>query len=170
MLVRHRKRSLDSPELNITAFLNLMVVLIPFLLLSAAFSQLSILELYLPVKTEGLDQLDKKKERPQFEIILLENQLILNEKKTGLIVSFPALKGGDINITAMQDVLVKIKARYPEISQIFILASDKISYEKLVVVMDNARAIVVNINGKPSLRELFPDIALGAVPDEFKKK
>lgn len=170
MLVRHRKRSIEPPELNITAFLNLMVVLIPFLLMSAAFSQLSILELYLPLKTDGLDKVDKKNERPQFEIILLADRLIVNEKKTGPVVNLPALKDGHLNITGMQDALVKIKARYPEISQIFILASDKISYEKLVSVMDNARAIVVNISGEPSLRELFPDISLGAVPAEFKKK
>lgn len=39
-------------ELNITAFLNLMVILIPFLLITAAFSRFAILELicHLPVK------------------------------------------------------------------------------------------------------------------------
>ncbi|MCW4212751.1 MAG: biopolymer transporter ExbD, partial [Candidatus Thiodiazotropha lotti] len=40
-------------ELNITAFLNLMVILIPFLLITAAFSRFSIIELYLPPASEG---------------------------------------------------------------------------------------------------------------------
>ncbi|PUB80977.1 MAG: biopolymer transporter ExbD, partial [gamma proteobacterium symbiont of Ctena orbiculata] len=43
-LRRHRQ----GEELNITAFLNLMVILIPFLLITAAFSRFSIIELYLP--------------------------------------------------------------------------------------------------------------------------
>jgi hypothetical protein len=42
--LRHK----DPPELDITAFLNLMVVLVPFLLVSAVFSRISILELDLP--------------------------------------------------------------------------------------------------------------------------
>ena len=38
-----RRRSRDTDvELNITAFLNLMVVLIPFLLINAVFAQVSI--------------------------------------------------------------------------------------------------------------------------------
>ena len=50
MSVRNRVRRshLETPELNITAFMNLMVVLVPFLLISAVFSQLTILELNLP--------------------------------------------------------------------------------------------------------------------------
>jgi biopolymer transport protein ExbD len=38
----------NVPDLDITTFLNLMVVLIPFLLLSAVFSQITVLQLNLP--------------------------------------------------------------------------------------------------------------------------
>ncbi len=37
-----------TPTLNITAFMNLMVVLTPFLLITAVFSRMAILELNLP--------------------------------------------------------------------------------------------------------------------------
>ena len=47
---RHRRK--DAGELNITAFMNLMVVLVPFLLITAVFSRLTILELNLPSSTE----------------------------------------------------------------------------------------------------------------------
>ena len=42
----HRDR--EAVELNITAFMNLMVILVPFLLITAVFSQVAILELNLP--------------------------------------------------------------------------------------------------------------------------
>ncbi|MEE9142428.1 MAG: biopolymer transporter ExbD, partial [Gammaproteobacteria bacterium] len=44
---RHADRR-DPAELNITAFMNLMVVLVPFLLITAVFSRMAVLELYLP--------------------------------------------------------------------------------------------------------------------------
>ena len=43
---RHHRN--DTAELNITAFMNLMVILVPFLLITAVFSRLAILELNLP--------------------------------------------------------------------------------------------------------------------------
>ena len=50
MLRRHhyRRRSADTPELDMTTFLNLMVVLVPFLLIGAVFSRMTIVELDLP--------------------------------------------------------------------------------------------------------------------------
>jgi biopolymer transport protein ExbD len=48
-LVR-RKYIQETVELNITAFLNLMVILVPFLLVTAVFSRITVLELNLPSK------------------------------------------------------------------------------------------------------------------------
>jgi biopolymer transport protein ExbD len=45
---RGSRRNVDTAELNITAFMNLMVILVPFLLITAVFSRLAILELNLP--------------------------------------------------------------------------------------------------------------------------
>ena len=49
MRSRWRKRRQHEPaELNITSFMNLMVILVPFLLITAVFSRMAILELNLP--------------------------------------------------------------------------------------------------------------------------
>ena len=46
---RHRVRQRNtSVELDITAFMNLMVVLVPFLLMTAVFTSISVLDLKLP--------------------------------------------------------------------------------------------------------------------------
>ena len=45
---RVSRRKHPAAELNITAFMNLMVVLVPFLLISAVFTQITILDLKLP--------------------------------------------------------------------------------------------------------------------------
>ena len=43
-----KRRHAETPEMDITAFMNLMVVLVPFLLITAVFSRLAIIELNLP--------------------------------------------------------------------------------------------------------------------------
>ena len=47
------ERRKTNIELNITAFMNLMVVLVPFLLMTAAFTTTSILDLHLPKAEVG---------------------------------------------------------------------------------------------------------------------
>ena len=49
----YRRRTGDPPELDMTTFLNLMVVLVPFLLITAVFSRITIVELSLPSAAEG---------------------------------------------------------------------------------------------------------------------
>lgn len=51
--MRRKRSRITEEELNITTFLNLMVVLIPFLLLNAVFAQVSILQLNLPSSEEA---------------------------------------------------------------------------------------------------------------------
>ena len=51
---KHYRRGDKEPaELEITTFLNLMVVLIPFLLLTAVFTKITIQELNLPTQAGG---------------------------------------------------------------------------------------------------------------------
>ena len=51
----HYKRRTKGPahEIDVTTFLNLMVVLVPFLLITAVFSRLTIVELNLPSSAAG---------------------------------------------------------------------------------------------------------------------
>lgn len=165
MSVRERRLGKEPPELNITAFLNLMVVLIPFLLLSAAFNHLSVLELFLPVQSEAesIELPDTK--TPDLELIVYQGLIKLNDKNAGEIISTTWEEDIYPAIEILQAELIKIKAKYPVIKHIVILAQKDTSYEELVTLMDNVRTVVVDDGEKRSLRELFPDIALGDAPE-----
>ena len=53
----HNKRArAEVAGLDITTFLNLMVALIPFLLITAVFSRISIMELNVPTTSGGSDE------------------------------------------------------------------------------------------------------------------
>ena len=52
--MRTRRLRKEVPHLEITAFINLIVVLVPFLLSTAVFTRLAVMDLQLPVK-DGLE-------------------------------------------------------------------------------------------------------------------
>ena len=56
-----KKRVEAAVELNITAFMNLMVILVPFLLITAVFSRITVLELNLPALNAKSEQQEKIK-------------------------------------------------------------------------------------------------------------
>lgn len=161
---RRARRESAPPDIDVTAFLNLMVVLIPFLLLSAAFTQFSVLDLYLPSASDpNQDEQKEEDQRPLLEVLLLDDALLLNDKKSAPIATIPHLATG-FDIPALQRALLPIKQRYPDMTGITVLAQPDTAYRQIILVMDGVRALMIQQDGGESLRELFPDIAIGDVP------
>lgn len=150
---RFRRLSGSSEELNITAFMNLMVILVPFLLITAVFSRITILELNLPPAASGGDS---AKKNLQLEVIVRKNALELNDRNGGFYKRLDN-NGNIYNLTALSHYLQQIKASLPGKSDASILLEEDISYDTLVKVMDTVRA--------SGGAELFPDISIGDAPD-----
>ena len=55
--MRVRRLHKRPAQLEIAAFLNLIVVLVPFLLSTAVFSRLAVLDLTLPAQSSGIEKL-----------------------------------------------------------------------------------------------------------------
>ncbi|VAX12950.1 Biopolymer transport protein ExbD/TolR [hydrothermal vent metagenome] len=165
--IRHRhRRKPASVELNITAFMNLMVVLVPFLLMTAVFSQLTILQLNLP---DGAGKAGSDKAGFQIQIIINKNALLVADSKGGLIKRIP-VKPQDQSgqqYLSLRKTLKQIKARLPDKTDATILSQVDTPYEILVRVMDTVRVYPALVGGKTISAELFPDISIG---DAAKKK
>ena len=168
--IRHRhRRKPAGVELNITAFMNLMVVLVPFLLMTAVFSHLTILELNLP---DGASKPGNDKPGFQIQVIINKDALLVADSRGGLIKRIPTDRA-DITrqsgqpYTVLRETLKQIKARLPDKTDITILSQASTSYETLVNVMDTVRAYPALVDGKAMSAELFPDISIGDAP---KKK
>ena len=83
--VRGRKRRhKETAELNITAFMNLMVILVPFLLITAVFSRLAVLELNLP---SGQSEVMNEPPEPEFmlEITVREGGIEVGDRNSGTL-------------------------------------------------------------------------------------
>ena len=159
MRKRHsRVRHKQQEELNITAFMNLMVVLVPFLLMTAVFTHLSILDLHLP----SLGDAKPNKDKPGFElrVTIRENALILSDNKGGLIKQIPA-KNKQHDYKLLTATLKQIKVRFPDKTNATILSEQRTEYDTLVQVMDAVRMYTAFVDGEVIKAELFPDISIG---------
>ncbi len=159
----HRHRP-DEPELNITAFLNLMVILIPFLLMSAVFSRITVLDLQIPPANETPTETPPPKEVPlTLNIIVRADVIAVATNKEGLIRKFPRTASG-FDYKAISELLQNMKDRIPEHKSANLLLEPDISYETVVTTMDTIRLVEVK-NGDTRIQaELFPDISLGDAP------
>jgi biopolymer transport protein ExbD len=157
-----RSRHKEQEEMNITAFMNLMVVLVPFLLITAVFTHLSIIELHLP----GLgDSSQNKKEKPEFnlQVTIRDNALMLSDTQGGLIRKIDKT-GKTFDYKLLNATLQQVKARFPDKTNATILAEPKTEYDTLVQVMDAVRMYTAVVDGKVVQAELFPDISIGDAP------
>ncbi len=148
----------EAEELNITAFMNLMVILVPFLLITAVFSRMTVLELNLP----ALDAKTNTQEKVelQLELVLREDSFDIRDANLGVIKIFPRSQE-ETRWDLFTDLLVEIKTRFPDEQDITLLLEPSINYKTLIHVMDRVRAAdVVSVLTVETI-ELFPNISIG---------
>lgn len=162
-----RSRVQEEPELNITPFMNLMVVLVPFLLLMAVFTNLTVIKLGLPG-----DQINKQEKEPpiQLEVVLRKDRIDIQDRGSDLLGQYARINGKD-DYVALQTKLLEIKAQFPDIKAASVLAEDDIDYGRIIETMDKVRSYVTeDAVAGVVVDELFPDIALGKANIELQAK
>lgn len=163
-----RRRSHDTEvELNITAFLNLMVVLIPFLLINAVFAQVSILQLDLPaVNDSSTPSEDDEKDKLVLEVLIYGNRYEVVDRNTSAVLKIVKNDGEKPNSTGLHDYLVQVKERFPQETAITLLCEDDTPYEVMIQTMDAVRLYNSEVNGQTIKKELFPSISIGSAPKD----
>ena len=158
----HRVRRLrkQAVELNITAFMNLIVVLVPFLLSTAVFSRMTILDLKLPAPSSELAPLGGEL---QLDIVIRRDALVVADRLTGQIQRIENIsQGHDFN--ALSLLMRQLKERFPDKHEATILAEPDTPYEVLVKTMDAVRVAKKAPAGGASSIDLFPEISVGDAP------
>jgi len=156
---RHHRN--DTAELNITAFMNLMVILVPFLLITAVFSRLAILELNLPGSSS--EPVEPQEQSFQLEVIVRQEKIEVGDRNQGLLGVYPNGEQG-YDYEALSSKLSELKKRYPAKTDASILLEQEIPYDTLVQVMDTVR-VAEKVDEKSIVRsDLFPDISIGDAP------
>jgi len=163
MTRRHlKKRRLnETPELDITTFLNLMVVLIPFLLISAVFSRVTIMELSVPTSAGG-----SAVNKPNFAIEVIVRKAGLEIANGSSVEAAIPKKDDQYDMEMLSEMLMRLKAQYPEKEDATVLMEPEIEYDYLIQIMDAVRGTEVQAEGSEEVQrmELFPDISIGDAP------
>jgi len=163
----YRAANQEPPEMDITTFLNLMVVLVPFLLITAVFSRITIMELNLPTGAGG----PTDKPKITVEVIIRTKGLEIGNGRS-VIASMPKKRGEDYDLKTLSSHLQRIKKNYPDITEATILLEGDIEYDSMIKVMDVVRLVEINDpeskdeDGQQLIQkaELFPNMSIGDAP------
>ena len=160
MKVRRLRK--DVAHLEITAFINLIVVLVPFLLSTAVFTRLAVIDLTLPAQNApGMEKVTAN--NLQLEVVVRVEALEVGDRIGGLIQRIPAAPTGP-DVRALATLVQQIKTKFPDKLEATVLAEPNTSYDTLVQVMDAMRAGHMVQDGKVVRSELFPNISIGDAP------
>ena len=161
-LRKSRRRAREVPELDITTFLNLMVVLVPFLLISAVFSRVTILELSVPTAAAP----GAVANTPDFSIEVIVRDAGLEFANGARVVAAIPNKEGDYDLEKLSQMLIRLKKTYPDKEDATVLMEPDIEYNNLVRVMDTVRSANLPEEGlaDPTRMVLFPNISIGDAP------
>jgi biopolymer transport protein ExbD len=139
----------EELELNVTTFLNLMVVLVPFLLITAVFSRMAVIELNLPSSASG----------PASEVGFRPEVVV---RELGIEIT-----NGRQIIASLGDYMRSLKEDYSDAEAASVLVEPQIPYDYLIQVMDVVRSADIPDpaaeNGFVRVA-LFPAIAVGEAP------
>ena len=158
----HKKRErADAPGLDVTTFLNLMVVLIPFLLISAVFSRVTIMELTVPTSS-GESPLNK----PNFTIEVIVRKAGFEIANGASVEAAIPKKDEQYDMDMLSKILKRLKERYPEKEDATVLMEPEIEYNYLIQIMDAVRGTQVQLEGSDEIAKmvLFPNISIGDAP------
>lgn len=162
MFSNFRKAREAPKELNVLPVMNLMVTLIPFLLLGAAFYKIAVIPATLPSHDPSAEA-DQKP--PSDEIITLNLIIELDrieltassatvspEQLDTLKTTLP-LKGGQLDAAQLTEAVARFKGGYPKSDTVLVLPAPQIPYQLLVAVLDATRERISKSGAK---QPLFP--------------
>lgn len=141
-----------------TTFMNLMMVLVPFLLITAVFSRMSIVELDLPSATSAAPT------TPTFRVeVVVRGEGLEIMDGTQVIAAIPKV-GDAYDLPKLSEYLVAIKREYPEKADASVLLEPDIEYDHLIQVMDTVRSVETHDGGEITRADLFTAISIGDAP------
>jgi biopolymer transport protein ExbD len=161
--MRLRRLRREPAGLDVTAFINLIVVLVPFLLSTAVFTRLSVLDLALPAQSTGaLEQLSV--EKLNLEVVIRADAIEVGDRIGGLIQKIPKAQSGQYDVTALGTLARAIKEKFPDKTDVTVLPEPNVPYDVLVQVMDALRTGRQVQGAKVVEVALFPEISIGDAP------
>jgi biopolymer transport protein ExbD len=154
--IAHRKEA----ELDVTPFMNMMMMLVSALLATVVFTKITVIDLDFPAGG-GSGEVDP--EQVHLEVIVRADQLVVADGRGGTLKILPLVDGAH-DLKGLTLVMQELKRRMPEKRDIVILLESDTNYQTVVSVMDRVRSYSTVSAMEVVEAELFPVISLGDPP------
>jgi biopolymer transport protein ExbD len=161
-LGRIRRSMEEDTDINLIPIMNMFMVLIPFLLMSASFFHIKAINTSLPVHADTPAKTVPQKAKIKITVVLeiKEDQLrisALSDTPNDLALSegetvIPRQPGSDISAAVLAAHLQKLKANYPDSDTMILIPDDNVSYREIIRAMDCARSF--------ESKQLFPNVVI----------
>jgi biopolymer transport protein ExbD len=165
-------------ELNLVPMIDIFTVLVTFLLMTAVFSRITILQLDLPSSNAS-----SAGTPPAFRLeVIVRHEGFELTNGTKLIATLPKVDGA-YDFKALTSLAVALKQEYPDANDASVLLERDVQYDYLIQAMDAVRTAEVpvvaadpNVSAEPAPTsstdsapqmkriELFTQVAVGEAP------
>ncbi len=173
MIGRRKRLKKADAELDITSFMNLMIVLVPVLLMMMVFSRITVLELSLP-GLEGISEASDI-EKQQLEILVAPEGVAVFFPAGYLVKALPPVKQDDgselQDWDGLQSVLKQVKqtllGKGVEKRDVVLLVDDNVPYQHVISLLDTTRSYEDVVAASVVDAELFPEVSFAEVPGDM---
>ncbi len=148
-----KKESLETDImelLNLTPMMDVFTVLVVFLLITAVFTSITVMDLSIPASSGGAAS-----SRPNFAIEVIVRKSGLEIANGRSVEAAIPKKDDKYDLKKLSELLIRLKAQFPEKEDATVLMEPKVEYDHLVQVMDVVRGAET---------PLFPKISIGDAP------
>jgi biopolymer transport protein ExbD len=141
--------------------MDILTVLVIFLLITAVFTHITIMELNVPTHTGG-----SAVNTPNFSIEVIVRKAGLEIANGSSVEAAIPKKDDKYDLEMLSKMLTRLKAQYPEKADATVLIEPDIQYDYLIQIMDAMRGAVVREEGSGEMKKivLFPKISVGDAP------
>ncbi len=166
--MRRQKKHSEAADVDVTSFINLVVVLVPVLLMGMVLSHITVLDLKLPdIPAFNSDQ----QEPPaQLELIIRPTYFDINYPAGIRLKRIEKTADGKYDFKNLRLYLQEIKRQLGDKGiqkrDIYLLSEKDTDYQTLVEVMDTVRSYRAVVATSVVNAELFPEVSLGDAPPE----
>lgn len=163
---RLAKRNGEDADVDVTAFINLVVVLVPVLLMGMVLSHITVLDLKLPdIPAANTEQVEPP---AQLELVIRPDYFDINYPAGIRLKRIEKTAAGKYDFENLTLYLQEIKRQLGDKGiqkrDIYLLSEKNTDYQTLVAVMDTVRSYRAVVATSVVNAELFPEVSLGDAP------
>ena len=144
-----KERQREDSDVNIIPVMNIFLLLIPFLLLTAAFVRIAIIDLSLPSLNKGNKVTQQQEQKPLVFVILAIKEDAIQVKSPGFKFDPVERQKDSYNFQKLVTQLKELKEKNATAEDIILTPEATIKYDIIIKVMDRCRETG------------FPNVSLG---------